>query len=84
MDDGSVVNRVLGSSSVSYGKTSFQTTLDQVGTNKANIDVLYGYFTGYAHFSQLEIDNGFYYGGKTVGLSSATISGRTLQYLGWV
>ena len=84
LDDGSVVNRVLGSSSVSYGKTSFQSTLDQVGTNKANIDVLYGYFTGYAHFSQLEIDTGFYYGGKTIGLSSATISGRTLQYLAWV
>ncbi len=84
MDDGSVVNRVLGSSSVSYGKTSFQTTLDQVGTNKANIDVLYGYFTGYAHFSQLEIDTGFYYGGKTIGIATATISGRTLQYLGWV
>ena len=83
LDDGSVVNRVIGSSAVSYGKTSFQTTLDQVGTNKANIDVLYGYFTGYAHFSQLEIDTAFYYGGKTVGLSSATISGRTLQYLGW-
>ena len=83
LDDGAVVNRVLGSSSVSYGKTSFQTTLDQVGTNKANIDVLYGYFTGYAHFSQLEIDTAFYYGGKTVGFSSATISGRTLQYLGW-
>ena len=84
LDDGSVVNRVLGSSSVSYGKTSFQSTLDQVGTNKANIDVLYGYFTGYAHFSQLEIDTGFYYGGKTIGISSATISGRTIQYLGWV
>ena len=84
LDDGSVVNRVLGSSSVSYGKTSFQTTLDQVGTNKANIDVLYGYFTGYAHFSQLEIDTGFYYGGKTIGIATATISGRTLQYLGWV
>ncbi|MBQ3755883.1 MAG: hypothetical protein II873_02045 [Oscillospiraceae bacterium] len=78
-----MVNRVIGSSAVSYGKTSFQTTLDQVGTNKANIDVLYGYFTGYAHFSQLEIDTAFYYGGKTVGLSSTTISGRTLQYLGW-
>ena len=84
LDDGSVVNRVLGSSSVSYGKTSFQTTLDQVGTNKANIDVLYGYFTGYAHFSQLEIDTAFYYGGKTIGISTATISGRTIQYLGWV
>ena len=78
-----MVNRVLGSSSVSYGKTSFQTKLHQKGTNKATSDVLYGYFPGYAHFSQREIDTAFYYGGKTIGLSSATISGRTIQYLGW-
>ena len=83
LDSGSVINRTISSGAVSYGKTSFQTTLDQVGTNKANIDVLYGYFTGYAHFSQMEVDTSFIYAGKTVGIATATISGRTLQYLAW-
>ena len=83
LDSGSVINRTISSGAVSYGKTSFQTTLDQVGTNKAIIDVLYGYFTGYAHFSQMEVDTSFIYAGKTVGIATATISGRTLQYLAW-
>ena len=52
MSDGSAVNRVIGENAVSYGKTSFQPTLDQVGTNTANIDTLYGYFTGSAHFQK--------------------------------
>ena len=83
LSSGSVINRTIGSGAVSYGKTSFQTTLDQVGTNKANIDVLYGYFTGYAHFSQMQVDTSFVYAGKTIGLVTNTVSGRTLQYLGW-
>ncbi len=78
-----VINRTIGGGAVSYGKTSFQSTLDQVGTNKANIDVLYGYFTGYAHFSQMQVDTSFIYAGKTIGLVTNTVSGRTLQYLGW-
>ena len=83
LSSGSVINRTIGSGAVSYGKTSFQSTLDQVGTNKANIDVLYGYFTGYAHFSQMQVDTSFIYAGKTIGLVTNTVSGRTLQYLGW-
>ena len=77
------VNRVIGNSAVSYGKTSFQPTLDQVGINTANIDTLYGFFTGYAHFSQVEIDTGFIFAGKQVNTTQATIDGRTIYYLGW-
>lgn len=39
---GAVVNRVLGASSVSYDKVSFQDTLDQVTVNKNNITELQG------------------------------------------
>lgn len=49
-----VTNGKIGNSAVSYGKTSFTGTLDQVGTNKSNIEAMYGYFTGSATFSNLK------------------------------
>lgn len=43
---GSVDNSALGRGSVSYGKTSFTGTLDQVGRNKSDIETLKnGYFS---------------------------------------
>ena len=83
MSDGSAVNRVIGNSAVSYTKTSFQGTLDQVGTNTANIDTLYGYFTGSAHFQNCQIDGIFMFGGKYIGTTQKTVDGRTLYYLEW-
>ena len=83
MSDGSAVNRVIGENAVSYGKTSFQPTLDQVGTNTANIDTLYGYFTGSAHFQNCQIDGVFIFGGKYIGTTQKTVDGRTLYYLEW-
>jgi len=64
-------------------KTSFQGTLDQVGTNTANIDTLYGYFVGSAHFQNLQIDGVFMFGGKYIGTTQKTVDGRTLYYLEW-
>ena len=81
--DGSAVNRVIGNSAVSYAKTSFQGTLDQVGTNTANIDTLYGYFTGSAHFQNCQIDGVFMFAGKYIGTTQKTVDGRTLYYLEW-
>lgn len=62
---GSVNNSALGNSSVSYGKTSFQGTLDQVGINKSNIETINGYFTGSAHFSSLTADT-YWLSGKAL------------------
>ncbi|MBR4475012.1 MAG: hypothetical protein IKS55_15430 [Oscillospiraceae bacterium] len=81
--DGAAVNRVIGNSAVSYSKTSFQGTLDQVGTNTANIDTLYGYFTGSAHFQNCQIDGIFMFAGKYIGTTTKTVDGRTLYYLEW-
>ena len=52
--DYAVTNGKIGNSAVSYGKTSFTGTLDQVGTNKSNIEAMEGYFTGSATFSNLK------------------------------
>ena len=82
IDDGAAVNRVIGSSAVSYGKTSFQGTLDQVGTNKANIDTLYGYFEGSAQFSTLlagSIALNYHY----LGLETITVSGVNRKLVTW-
>ena len=51
---GAVINSKIGNSAVSYGKVDFTGTLDQVGTNKSNIEAMYGYFTGSATFSNLK------------------------------
>ena len=82
IDDGAAVNRVIGSSAVSYGKTSFQSTLDQVGTNKANIDTLYGYFEGSAQFSTLlagSIALNYHY----LGLETITVGGVNRKLVTW-
>ena len=50
----SVVNGKIKDGAVSYAKTGFTGTLDQVGTNKSNIETLFGYFTGSASFSYLQ------------------------------
>ena len=54
-----------------------------VGTNTANIDTLYGYFTGSAHFQNCQIDGIFMFGGKYIGTTQKTVDGRTLYYLEW-
>lgn len=54
--DGAVINPKIGNSAVSYGKTSFTGTLDQVGINKSDIEAMQGYFTGSASFSNLVAD----------------------------
>ena len=82
IDDGAAVNRVIGTSAVSYGKTSFTSTLDQVGTNKANIDTLYGYFEGSAQFSSVltgSLAINYHY----LGLDTITIGGVNRQVVTW-
>lgn len=54
--DGSIINRTIGGSAVSYGKVDFTGTLDQVGVNKSNIEAIEGYFTGTASFNMLHAD----------------------------
>ena len=82
LDDGSAVNRVIGSSAVSYGKTSFQNTLDQVGTNKANIDTLFGYFEGAAQFSSV-LTGSLAINWHYLGLDTITIGGVNRQVVTW-
>ncbi|MBQ9664291.1 MAG: hypothetical protein IJV40_14185 [Oscillospiraceae bacterium] len=82
IDDGAAVNRVIGSSAVSYAKTSFQSTLDQVGTNKANIDAINGYFTGSANFnalSALSFALNYHY----LALEQITIGGVNRKVVTW-
>ena len=81
--DGAAVNRVIGSQAVSYGKTSFQTTLDQVGTNKANIDTLFGYFTGSASFSSLSAVSFWLNGYGVRADSSIHIGGTSYRLVTW-
>lgn len=66
---GSVNNSALGNGSVSYGKTSFTGTLDQVGINKSDIAAMYGYFTGSATFSNLKASV-IWLGGKALYFDS--------------
>lgn len=66
---GSVNNSALGNGSVSYGKTSFTGTLDQVGINKSDIAAMYGYFTGSATFSNLKASV-IWLGGKSLYFDS--------------
>ena len=82
IDDGAAVNRVIGASAVSYAKTSFQSTLDQVGTNKANIDAINGYFTGSANFnalSALSFALNYHY----LALEQITIGGVNRKVVTW-
>ena len=82
LGDGSAVNRVIGSSAVSYGKTSFQTTLDQVGTNKANIDTINGYFTGSASFNSL-LASSIALNSHYLALETVTVGGVNRKLVTW-
>ena len=82
MADGAAVNRVIGSQAVSYAKTSFQGTLDQVGTNKANIDTIYGYFTGSASFSALNATT-FWLNGYQHSNATVPINGMNMNLVTW-
>jgi len=82
IDDYAITNRTIDSQAVSYGKTSFQGTLDQVGTNKANIDTLYGYFEGSASFSSVltgSLAINYHY----LGLETITIGGVNRKVVTW-
>ena len=82
IDDYAITNRCIDSQAVSYGKTSFQGTLDQVGTNKANIDTLYGYFEGSASFSSVltgSLAINYHY----LGLETITIGGVNRKVVTW-
>lgn len=79
---GSVTNGKIGNSAVSYGKTSFTGTLDQVGVNQANIATINGYITGSASFSNLRASNFFLNGHAHVN-NSVTISGLTYRLVTW-
>ena len=78
----SVSNDILQGGSVSYGKTSFTGTLDQVGINKADIATINGYFTGSANFSSLNASN-FFLGGKQHVNNSVTIGGNNYRLVTW-
>jgi len=80
--DSAVVNRTIGSSAVSYGKTSFQGTLDQVGTNKANIDTLFGYFSGAASFSSV-LTGSLAINSHYLSLDTITIGGVSRKVVTW-
>ncbi len=80
--DSAVVNRTIGSSAVSYGKTSFQGTLDQVGTNKANIDTLFGYFSGAASFSSV-LTGSLAINSHYLSLETITIGGVSRKVVTW-
>ncbi|MBR6228503.1 MAG: hypothetical protein IKQ97_02075, partial [Eubacterium sp.] len=80
--DNAVINRTIGSSAVSYGKTSFQGTLDQVGTNKANIDTLFGYFSGAASFSSV-LTGSLAINSHYLSLDTITIGGVSRKVVTW-
>ena len=80
--DSAVVNRTIGSSAVSYGKTSFQGTLDQVGTNKSNIDTLFGYFSGAASFSSV-LTGSLAINSHYLSLDTITIGGVSRKVVTW-
>ena len=82
IDDYAVVSRTIAGSAVSYGKTSFQGTLDQVGTNKANIDTLYGYFEGSASFSSI-LTGSLAINWHYLGLETITIGGVNRKVVTW-
>lgn len=70
-----ISNGKIANSAVSYGKVDFPETLDQVGTNKSNIESLQAYFRGGAAATRMQI--------ATLQLLLAgeycTISGKTIK-----
>ncbi len=83
LDDSAVVTRTLSDRAVTYGKSSYQTTLDQVGINKANIDTLYGYFTGTASFSALQAGTFWLNGYRVRAGSNVPINGTNYHLVTW-
>ena len=73
----------LAAGAVTYNNTAtgVQGTLDQVGTNAADINTLKGYFTGFAQFSSLDVSSelGFSIAGHTI--QRVTVQG--MQLLSW-
>lgn len=80
--DSAVTNRVIGGGAVSYGKTSFTGTLDQVGVNKSNIETINGFFTGSANFQQLSAKS-IYLNGKKISAEPFYIDGKGYQICTW-
>lgn len=80
--DYAIGNRSIQGAAVSYGKTSFTGTLDQVGVNKSNIETINGYFTGSATFNFLNVAN-FRINNNLIRLSYIPIDGETKQLLTW-
>lgn len=78
-----ITNGKLGNSSVSYGKTSFTGTLDQVGTNKGNIETIQGYFIGTLTCNNLTITNLLNFDGGYVNWKPITINGTQYNLLGY-
>ena len=74
---------MIGDRAVTYGKSSYQSTLDQVGTNKANIDTLYGYFTGTASFSALNAASFWLNNYRITAGSSVPINGVNYHLVTW-
>lgn len=69
LTDKSIGTSKYGGGSVTYGKTAFTGTLDQVGINKSDIAAMYGYFTGSATFSNLKASV-IWLGGKSLYFDS--------------
>ena len=62
----------LSAYTVEYGNTGFTGTLDQVGTNKSNIEAINGYFTGTANFNYAII--------RVLQASAVTLGGHSIYY----
>lgn len=62
---GAVINDKIGSGAVSYGKTSFTGTLDQVGTNKADIAAINSLFVNSLTVSGLTVNGALWVNGGT-------------------
>ena len=80
----SVTNGKIGGGAVSYGKTSFTGTLDQVGTNKANIEALQNTYSNIAVFNQVTVtsslraNGGFYKDGYSLSVLPISSLARAL------
>ena len=78
----SISNGKLQGGSVSYGKTSFTGTLDQVGTNKGNIETIQGYFVSTLTCNNLTVTNLLNFDGGYVNWKPITINGTQYMLLG--
>lgn len=58
--DSAVINRTIGGGAVSYGKTSFTGTLDQVGTNQSDISAIKNYFLNILTVNTIQINGNLF------------------------